>query len=475
MSKRLIVVIALAFVVGMAFTAFAEVQNVKVSGDITVMGVARNNLSLKTADITATTQGFSRKITALISNVRVKVEADLTDNVSTVVRLLNERVWGAGNQLNAAGTTTVANTTEIDLDLAYVTLKEFLNPHLTLSIGRQEMKFGNGLVIGAASTNGIGTGHGTTDKRGLPGSLDDLSSSKAFDAMRATLNFDPLVLDVVYSKINENSVAIEDDINLYGVNAGFKIDDNLNAEVYLFSRNRDTGSIGAITSSETLNTTGARLAFTGIENMILGIEGAFQFGEHQANTTLYPNDVASAPDANKNRQVRAFALQAIANMAMPSKKYTPSVGGSYTFLSGDKARSTSDSYTGWDPMFEDQAGGTLFNKILGYSNAQLLNLNGSVKPMEDLKVALNYYYIRLNNSFTGNNLINFSGVAGDPTYAVKAGKKYLGSEIDLGVTYDYTEDVQFGLNTGIFMPGNVFVAGNNKKASQVVGSMKVTF
>jgi hypothetical protein len=471
MSKRLIVVLALAFVVGMAFTAFAEVQNVKVSGDVTVMGVARNYLDL-TAPGTVTASGFSRKITALISNVRVKVEADLTDNVSTVVRLLNERVWGATNQVNAAGTTTVANTTEIDLDLAYVTLKEFLNPHLTLSIGRQEMKFGNGLIIGASTTNGIGAGHGTTDKHGLSDSLDDLSSSKAFDAIRATLNFDPLVLDVVYSKLNENSVAIDNDINLYGVNAGFELDKNLNAEVYLFSRNRDTGSVAGITSSEILNTTGARLAFTGIENCMLGLESAFQFGEHQANTTLYPNEGAAS---NRNRKVTAYALQAIANMAMPSKKYTPSMGASYTYLSGDKAASTADTYKGWDPMFEDQAGGTLFNKILGYSNAQLLNLNGSIKPMEDLKIALNYYYIRLNHSFTGASAVNFSGVTGDPTYVVKGGKKYLGSEVDLGVTYDYTEDVQFGLNTGMFMPGNVFSAQNNKKASQVIGSMKVTF
>jgi hypothetical protein len=36
MSRRLIVIVALAFVVGLSVAAYAEVQNVKVSGDLTM-------------------------------------------------------------------------------------------------------------------------------------------------------------------------------------------------------------------------------------------------------------------------------------------------------------------------------------------------------------------------------------------------------------------------------------------------------
>ena len=46
MHKRLILILALAFVVGVTMAAYAEVQNVKVSGDLTVKGVARNNFDL---------------------------------------------------------------------------------------------------------------------------------------------------------------------------------------------------------------------------------------------------------------------------------------------------------------------------------------------------------------------------------------------------------------------------------------------
>ncbi len=60
-------------------------------------------------------------------------------------------------------------------------------------------------------------------------------------------------------------------------------------------------------------------------------------------------------------------------------------------------------------------------------------------------------------------------------YTMVDGKKDLGNEYDLGLAYDYTADVQFGLNYGLFVPGKAFHAGNRKSASQVVGSMKVTF
>jgi hypothetical protein len=126
-------------------------------------------------------------------------------------------------------------------------------------------------------------------------------------------------------------------------------------------------------------------------------------------------------------------------------------------------------------MYVDQAGGTLFNKILGYSNAQLFNVNGSIKPSDDVNVSLNYYYLMLNQTFTGTNPVVLSGVPNDPTYIMKAGKRDLGHEVDLGLTYDYTEDVQFGLNGGAFIAGHAFADANKDTAKQVIGSMKVTF
>jgi hypothetical protein len=480
MRKRLILILALALVAGLTMAAYAEVQNVKVSGDVTLQGIARNELTLNSERTTANTNqtDYGKKIRAGLAQTRVKVEADLTDNVMTTVRLLNERVWGS-----TEGTTN----SDIDIDLAYVTLKEFLVSPLSLTIGRQELRYGNGLIIGDIDTNGVCAGHGTSATTAgtiLPKSLDDLSLRKAFDAVKAVLNYDPLVVDLLISKIDEGtSVAEFDDTTLYGVNAAYAVNKELNAEAYLFQRDRDPGQLVTETSkSERLNTTGARATYTGIKNLVVGIEGAYQFGDHLRNTTLYPdeNTTNTGEATNSVRKVNAFALQAVATYVMPDKKMKPSIGGSYTYLSGDKYKSISKKYKGWAAMYEDQAGGTLFNKILGYSNAQLFNVNGSLSPMEDVKVGLNYYYLMLNQVYTNvpNNsptAITLSGVAGDPTYDMAPYKESLGHEIDLGVTYDYTEDVQIGLNCGAFIPGTAFGKANDETAKQVIGSMKVTF
>ena len=74
MSKRLILVLALAFVVAFSLSAYAEVQNVKVSGDITVTGIARNDLTLSKDTLTT---DFGQKVRAILSQVRVRVDADL--------------------------------------------------------------------------------------------------------------------------------------------------------------------------------------------------------------------------------------------------------------------------------------------------------------------------------------------------------------------------------------------------------------
>ncbi|MBU0710086.1 MAG: alginate export family protein, partial [Candidatus Omnitrophica bacterium] len=213
MSKRLIIVLAAIFVVGIASIACAEVQNVKVSGDILVSGVHRSHLTL---DDNESVADFGESIDALLSQVRVRVDADLTDNVTATVRLLNERTFG--DEADADNNTVRINNSDVSLDLAYMTMKEFLYSPLTLTVGRQNLRFGNGLIIGDPDTNGISDGHNTA-ARYLPNSLDDLSLRKAFDAIRATLDYDPLVVDIVYSKIDENAVGLDDDTTLIGANA----------------------------------------------------------------------------------------------------------------------------------------------------------------------------------------------------------------------------------------------------------------
>ena len=169
MIKRLSVLLCLALVAGLAGSAYAEVQNVKVGGDITVLGVARSNFDLSNG---GTGHHENDQSSFFATQTRVRLDSDLTDNVTATLRLINERIWSAENNASS----------DIDLDLAYVTLKEFLYSPLSLKIGRQELRFGNALIVGATNT------YDSSVLNTVPG---DLSARKSFDALRATLNYDP--------------------------------------------------------------------------------------------------------------------------------------------------------------------------------------------------------------------------------------------------------------------------------------------
>ena len=101
--KKLLVA---ALMVVLASPAFAAIQNVKVSGDITTSFVDRNNFDLGQTedtlfvavdgdtDLNGTPVGLKNQ-NVFITQTRLRVDADLSDNVSTTVGLINERAWNA--------------------------------------------------------------------------------------------------------------------------------------------------------------------------------------------------------------------------------------------------------------------------------------------------------------------------------------------------------------------------------------------
>ena len=464
MSKRLILVLALAFVVSIAVCAYAEVQNVKVSGDLLMRAISRTNFTLlKTDD--------KYKVGGLTSTARLRVDADLTDNVIATVRLLNERSWGA----NSLGIPTVYGKIiggivdsvgdSVTIDLAYVTLKEFLYSPLTLTVGRQELRFGNALIIGDVDSNLLAS------EWQIPW---DLSSRKAFDAIRANLNYDPLVVDFIYAKVDEvipawwlaTGLSERDDTDLYGVNAAYNLKDlgiTGNAQLYYFGRvNRlPVYSSTSLTKQDICNTVGMLVSGKVVDNLTGSMEYAYQFG-NAAYDTLGVN-------SGVNLDRRAWALQGMLNYAFQTK-YNPSLAVAYTYLSGDKTDDGVDN--NWDPMFEDQMPNSIVNALFPQSNVQALHVVGNIKPTEDLTLSAKYGYYMLAQKLNGTSI---PGVY-DSSYST-TDKKDVGNALDLTATYDYTEDVQLGLTFGYFNPGSAFDKsdGYKQNATQLIGSMKVTF
>lgn len=534
MSKRLILILALAFVVAFAFAAYAETQNVKVSGDITVMGVARDNFTLAKpkehfigkGDVAGAVGAeplidfYERD---LLSIVRLRVDADLTDNVTATIRLLSERNWNGESEVagrnNAniglnARNAVAANRTlgapnvradeeKVDLDLAYVTLKEFLYSPLTMTIGRQELHFGNDWIVGDPDTNGLALGSSLAE--------GDLSARKAFDAIRATLNYSPLTVDIIYAKVTEGVATFNDDTTLTGLNATYELNKNTTVEGFLFSKmkqsqrapvvNVDSGiatSFDPNTAGNTLNrdktdqvhTVGVRVVNKTVKNLTIDGQAAFQFGFY--NPKFDPNAywVANA-DKAEGAQRRAWGLEIIGtydlkDVKVPKinlAKYSPSISAMYAYLSGaDRDRTQSKTYHGWDPMYENQTAGHILNAIMGFSNINLGALSAKAKPTDDITAKLDYVAAWFAKRYPEGTWANLSGVSTGAMFLMNK-TPFVGQEIDLTLTYDYTEDVQFSLLGGIFLPGgaiNTFqnendMHPNRANAREVIGSMKVTF
>ena len=157
--KKLLVA---AIMVVLATPAFAAIQNVKVSGDITTTFLDRNTFDLRNnvlnSDIGAAPSAPSiglKKQNVFITQTRLRVDADLSDNVSTTVGLINERAWNAEQQVS----TNTGTDTNVQLYLASVTMRELLYSPLTVTVGRQVFNYGNGLIMGDGGVNNQATGN----------------------------------------------------------------------------------------------------------------------------------------------------------------------------------------------------------------------------------------------------------------------------------------------------------------------------
>jgi len=436
MKRLMILCVVLTAVAFLAAPAFAEVQNVKISGDIEVMGIYRDEFDLDDDDADSDDQQAWYQ-----SAVRVQIDADLTDNVSTCVRILNERDWDVED---------VADT-DMDLDLANITLKEFFYAPLTVIIGRQELRYGNSMVIGNVSQNAANFTDSIT--------ADNYSARNAFDAIRGIIELDNVTIDIFTAKIDEAVAALtssSDDNDLYGIDVSTTIGDVPVAGYAIYAN--DNSDPGAADAHEIL-TLGVRGAKALTDALDANLEVAVQTGDY-----------------NALRDQSAWALDAGLDYTMEADM-NPVLGIAYKYRSGASASAaTTDDQEAWVPLYEDQTNGLIADYLLDgindgvNSNCHIVNVSTVVDPLEDLTVSIDYYQFILDKKFSEaeDAIGSLSGMA-------LSTDDDLGSEIDIALNYAYTEDVNLGLTAAWFMPGDVFEGSNDDRATEIVGSINVGF
>ena len=447
MSRKLIVaLLAASFMfVGMSFAA---VENIKVSGDMNLENINRD------FSLGAGSNEDSHQF--LISQIRLRFDADLTEGVSAAVRLISERTWGEDNSV------TSDSSDAIELDLGYIELKEFLYQPLTLIVGRQNLRYGSGLIVGDPDTNqGINT---ADNDSGLPTIATDLSLRKSFDAARAILDFAPWTLDFVFAQVDENATNDKHlDEVLAGMNAAYDWSSyNGLTELYFFAANNTPRSTKENNDKDHVYVVGARTQFDPTDKITLGAEGAYQFGDRRVSSS-------------DNDHIRAWAGKANAEYRFLNK-YNVKIGTDYTYLQGDST-TRGERHSGWNPMWEDETPAEIINVLMENSNAHYIRITGSMMPREDVTLGMVYCHAMLDktlNSTSYSPLTNL-GVSSGYNYTVKTDEKQFGDEVDLYGVYDYTEDVQIKLVGAFFIPGDVFAKDNDNTAYSVRAGLSVDF
>ncbi|MFA5164484.1 MAG: alginate export family protein, partial [Candidatus Omnitrophota bacterium] len=493
--KLLKVLFVAAMVVAIAAPTFAAVQNIKVSGSIEERAIYMNNWDLRgkseeSGNLRFPVPGLQNignvgsgasinedQDSFILSTIKVGVDSDLTDNVSASIVLANQSEWG--------GVAGLGWDTGVMVNKAFITMREFFYQPLTLKIGRQDIAFGDGFIIGPgifrdpSGAFAFPRTDAVTDRFDLAALNTNVnisgpmgqqySVSTYYDAIRATLDLDPWTIDGIYSKISETDTA-NDDMDLIGVNAAYKFDQyNSKIEGYYFYKNdnglasdlgyidpvdlianagfyADTSVPGAgarVYDRSEVSVFGMRGDIDPVENLTLSGEGAVQWGKLIDEQGTF-NDSTSGGALERKRL--AWAIDVSGDYLWKDVSYKPNLGLGFTYLSGEES-ANGGKFNAWDPMFKGKfnsmirdymagtqsswngVGGNLYQTLdpkdpSGSTNNMTLYVDGGLKPMEDLSLKARYLHFWVAEKVEGRS-------------------RSLGNEVDASLVYDYTEDVQF--------------------------------
>jgi hypothetical protein len=427
--KRVWIVVSLMAVGLMASSAFADVQNIRLSGDVRIRGYYFNY-----GPAAASGAGSSPGVgdaAFITQQTKVTCEADLEDHVMVVVTLKAFGRWGNdGDGLNL-GDGRANKSWYVGMDEAYVQLNQAFFTPATVKVGRQYLNYGRGLI------------------------LSSFDGDYNFDAGRLVLDYYPLTIDLVGASLvnNQNFAPIGTDANpraadLLFLNVRYELTDSLLKDVEVYggwiaqAKGSQPVSLYNLTSLGGASAPspwiiGARADMNITKCFTTWIEGTYEGGA-----------------SGRGDPISAFLANAGAKFTFADVKMTPAINANYIYASGGGA--SGRGY--FRPWFDAQEGynGYVFKPEM--SNIQIFNLGASIKPANNVSLALEGYYYLLNSkaSYYGDSSGRFFT---NPNLDVPGGTSELSASRDLGwefdtvLGYDYSKDVRCQLIYGVFIPG----------------------
>ena len=218
---------------------------------------------------------------------------------------------------------------------------------------------------------------------------------------------------------------------------------------------RDGGRIAAAASNEQ-----GAVSVLGLRGSVQPAEGASAYGEfaYEFGTRPLPMDGAGVRQGSR---ISGWAMNLGGDYTFAHVATTPKIGGEWIYYSGKQNSAGVGPMGGWEPIapsyfttmirsYQTRSTTTGLYPVSqagvssAFTNQHEFALYGSLKPIEDLSV--------------GSRLTWFVEAKGSRVPSPSGNKKhsFLGTEWDTHLNYAYTDDVQFGVSYGLFLPGSTF-------------------
>ncbi len=336
---------------------------------------------------------------------------------------------------------------QFDLHQGYVTLGNAREFPLVAKVGRQELSYGDERLIGAFDWNNIG---------------------RTFDAIKLSYSIttnswvDAFTSHVVIPRDNHF-----DTPNNYDTFSGIYASSRdlvpwQESQVYFLARNTshnspnlETGALVPLPSPRDIYTPGFRLkSLPGkLSGFDYGIEADYQFGRYVSATGTAPTAVLG-----KSLKQDAYLLHLEGGYTL-AQTYSPRVGLEFNYASGDK-NSTDNTHGTFDTLFPTTHAVVGIMDLYSLQNIEDLRINFSVKPTKKFTIFSSFrgvwlatpadaFYLANQAPRTGGTVGGHNGYALNPSY-----NRFVGTEADLVLTYNFTSYAQVQTGYGHFFVGN---------------------